>query len=135
MTVSNGRPQIKEHGPEILDPEVRVVYREATGVPESEVTKMLRRPFDLQNEPLARWLVLRDAEVFRVYLVGHHIVVDGSSMSLISREFLDLVEDMNKPLPPLADFSHMHMIEVSQIMSFFFSPFWQAPSLTTLCSC
>lgn len=113
LAVHDGRAQIKQHGPEVLDPEIRVVYREASAVPEREVTKMLRRPFDLQSEPPARWLVLQDAQVFRVYLVGHHIVVDGSSMSLISREFLELVEDPERPMASLADFSHMHMIEVS----------------------
>lgn len=110
-----GKAQVKQHGPEVIDPEIRVVYREASAVPEREVTKMLRRPFDLQSEPPARWLVLQDAQVFRVYLVGHHIVVDGSSMSLISREFLELIEDPERPMASLDDFSHMHMIEVSSV--------------------
>jgi hypothetical protein len=108
MSVSDGEAQVKVH-----DPEVRIVYREATAVPEAEVTKMLRRPFDLQNEAPARWLILKDAKVLRVYLVGHHIVVDGTSMSLISGEFIELIEDFNEVLPPLAEFSQMHMIEVS----------------------
>lgn len=134
VAVNEGKPQIKQHGPEVIDPEVRVVYRETTAIAEGEVTKMLRRPFDLQNEPPARWLVLRDAQVFRVYLVGHHIIVDGSSMSLISREFLDLVENADQQLPPLSDFSHMHMIEVSQRTMMSSTPFWQSPNLTALCS-
>lgn len=90
-----------------------MVYREASCVAEAQMKRMLRRPFDLQNELPARWLVLRDAKVLRVYLVGHHIVVDGASMSLISKEFLELMADMNTVLPPLADFSQMHMVEVS----------------------
>lgn len=107
---------MKEYAPEAVDPDVRVLYREATAIPEADVTRILRRSFDLQRELPARWVVLQDAQVLRVYLVGHHIVVDGQSMSLISREFLDLLKDSSVALPPLADFSHMHMIEVSLLL-------------------
>ncbi len=112
MSMNEGKAQVRVHDPEVIDLEVRIVYREVTAVPEAEVTRMLRRPFDLQNEAPARWLILKDAQVLRVYLVGHHIVVDGTSMSLISGELLDLIGNSNKTLPSLAEFSQMHMIEV-----------------------
>jgi hypothetical protein len=120
VTALDGRAQCKEFAAGTVDPEVQMVYRETTCVAEAQMKKMLRRPFDLQNELPARWLVLRDAKVLRVYLVGHHIVVDGASMSLISKEFLELVADVDAVLPPLADFSQMHMVEVRLFFFFFF---------------
>lgn len=107
----DGRPHVREHAPETVDPEVRVVYRESRTVTNAEMKKQLRRPFDLVNEAPARWVILKDPKVFRVYLVAHHVVVDGASMSLISGEFLEVLRNPECSLPPLADFSRMHMLE------------------------
>lgn len=75
--------------------------------------KVLRQPFHLQHEIPARWVILQDSENFRVYIIAHHIVADGQAMSLISKEFIDMLNDPEVLLPSLADFSSMHMIEVS----------------------
>ncbi|KAI0185232.1 amino acid adenylation domain protein [Xylaria flabelliformis] len=105
------KPFLQEFDANDVDPEIRVVYRDTSVISEAALTRILRRSFELQNELPARWVILQDAEVFRVYVTAHHIVADGQSMSIISKEFMDLLNDPVCTLPPLADFSSMQMIE------------------------
>ncbi|KAK5678769.1 hypothetical protein LTS12_029396, partial [Elasticomyces elasticus] len=79
--------------------------------------QIIRQPFSLSNELPARWIILQDIDVYRVYLVGHHIVVDGQSMTIISKEFLELLDNPDTKLPSPTAFSAMHMIEVSHFLS------------------
>jgi amino acid adenylation domain-containing protein len=65
-----------------------------------------RRPFDLARGPLLRPLLLRlaaDRHVLQLTL--HHVVADGWSLSLLSRELVSLYEaallSLPSPLPPL----------------------------------
>jgi non-ribosomal peptide synthetase component F/acyl carrier protein len=66
------------------------------------------RPFDLAAGPLLRATLLRlEASEHVLLLVLHHIVADGWSMEVLTRELLAL--DQGEPLPPLpiqyADFA------------------------------
>lgn len=108
----DGKPHLEEYAADDVDPEVRIVYREASAVTEGAMTRILRKPFALQHELPARWVILQDSEAFRVYIVGHHIVVDGQSMTNISREFMELLDNPDAVLPPVVGFSTMHMTEV-----------------------
>ncbi|KAM5343580.1 hypothetical protein ACJ41O_012117 [Fusarium nematophilum] len=81
------------------------------------MTQILRRPFMLHRELPARWVIVRDVEVFRVYMVAHHIAVDGQSMSIISRTFLDLLDNPDMPLPPGLQFCNAHMMEKASSVS------------------
>ncbi|HZH15045.1 MAG TPA: amino acid adenylation domain-containing protein, partial [Archangium sp.] len=84
-----------------------------SGLPESErETEVLRlaqeearRPFDLAQGPLLRVALLRLGEHQHVLLVTmHHIVSDGWSVSLLSRELSALYEAFSKGQPsPLAE--------------------------------
>nr|POF14112.1 hybrid pks-nrps synthetase tas1 [Quercus suber] len=95
-----------------VDPEVRVIYREESALSETAVKRILRRPVDIRNQLPARWLILQDAAVTRVYIVGHHIALDGQAMTILSGEFLKLLKDPNTVLPEPADYTKMHMIEL-----------------------
>ena len=116
FTIIHGKPQVQEHTVDAVNPEIQVVYHEESVVSEHAMKQILRRPFNLHHELPAKWVVLHDAQAFRVYIVGHHIIVDGQSMSLISREFMELLGNSEGSLPSLAEFSTMHMMEVEQGM-------------------
>ncbi|KAI0190564.1 amino acid adenylation domain protein [Astrocystis sublimbata] len=111
VTLIDGKPCVQEFDTEDVNPDIRIVYREASPVSEAVMTEILRRPFDLRCELPARWTILQDTENFRVYLVAHHIFIDGQSMSLISKEFIEMLADREVSLPSLPDFSSMHMLE------------------------
>ncbi|KAM4066491.1 AMP-binding enzyme [Hirsutella rhossiliensis] len=111
IAVVDGKPHLEEYAAEDVDPEVRIVYRETSPIAEHAMTRILRTPFALQHQLPARWVILQDPRAFRVYIVGHHIVVDGQSMTNLSREFLELLEDPDAVLPPAVQFNAMHMAE------------------------
>lgn len=112
FTLINNKAHLEEYVHSAVDPEIRIVHRQDSAISEKAMTKILRRPFDLENELPARWVILQDPEAYRVYIVGHHIVVDGQSMTIISREFLELLDNPEAKLPPATEFSTMHMAEV-----------------------
>ncbi|KAF2015411.1 acetyl-CoA synthetase-like protein [Aaosphaeria arxii CBS 175.79] len=107
----DNKPHIQEFDAGATVPDIRILYRPDATLTEPLVTPTLRRPFDLRNEFSVRWIILKAGGSLRIYLVSHHIMVDGQSMSMISREFMDLLQDPAVQLPQLAPFSSMHMIE------------------------
>ncbi|RIJ12891.1 non-ribosomal peptide synthetase [Pseudomonas sp. 91RF] len=64
-------------------------------------------PFDLQNDPLIRGCLVRLADDHHVLLLTlHHIISDGWSMGVLTRELMALYQAFSlgeaDPLPPLA---------------------------------
>ncbi|OAA78214.1 amino acid adenylation domain protein [Akanthomyces lecanii RCEF 1005] len=105
------KPHVVEYRAGSVDPEIRLVQRNKNTVSQPTVTEILHRPILLDRELPARWVILQDPDTFRVYVVGHHIVVDGQSMSILSQEFLALLESPTASLPPATSFRDMHMME------------------------
>ncbi|HKH43621.1 MAG TPA: amino acid adenylation domain-containing protein, partial [Thermoanaerobaculia bacterium] len=117
-TTEDGAPvQIVEPPPEIAVP-----VADLAALPEERRLAEARRlaweeslrPFDLQVAPLLRALLLRlEADNHVTVLTGHHIVSDGWSQNLFTREIGILYEAFaagrRSPLPPLpvqyADFA------------------------------
>jgi len=64
-----------------------------------------RRPFDLTRGPLLRAILLREAENAHVFaVVMHHIITDGWSMGVLTRELAALYEAFLQGQPsPLAE--------------------------------
>lgn len=112
FTLIDGKPNMEEYTVDDVNPEIRIVYREDSAIEERTMTQILRRPFALQHELPARWVILQDPEVFRVYITCHHIVVDGQSMTNISGEFVELLDNPETTLSPVVPFHTMHMTEV-----------------------
>lgn len=94
----DGKPHLQEYLANAVDPDVRIVHREQCAISEKAMKEIIRQPFSLPNELPARWIILQDTDAYRVYLVGHHIVVDGQSMTIISKEFLELLDNPDKAL-------------------------------------
>ncbi|HEX6864210.1 MAG TPA: condensation domain-containing protein, partial [Thermoanaerobaculia bacterium] len=89
-----------------------------TGVPQEEASRLTAeesgRPFDLQNGPLLRTTLLRLSPAVHDLLVNaHHVVTDGWSVRILSKELVTLYEAFAagrpSPLPELpaqyADFA------------------------------
>ncbi|KAH8706253.1 hypothetical protein BGZ61DRAFT_493214 [Ilyonectria robusta] len=117
FTLIDGKPNMEEYTVDDVNPEIRIVYREDSAIEERTMTQILRRPFALQHELPARWVILQDPEVFRVYITCHHIVVDGQSMTNISGEFVELLDNPETTLSPVVPFHTMHMIERARARS------------------
>ena len=113
----DGKPHLQEYLANVVDPDVRIVHREQCAISEKAMKEIIRQPFSLSNELPARWIILQDTDAYRVYLVGHHIIVDGQSMTIISKEFLELLDNPDIKLPSPTAYSTMHMTEVSHLPS------------------
>ena len=102
---------------QLVLPEARVAadVRDLSGLPEEERMAEVRRladaaahePFDLSRAPLIRLLVLRlGPDDHALVMPTHHIVSDGWSQGVFSRELGTLYEAFRagrpSPLPPLA---------------------------------
>lgn len=91
----------------------RVEYHETPGVEigdgDLEIILRVIRPFDLSRAPLMRVALIKKEENKHILVVDiHHIVSDGVSHSLFSREFMAFYQ--GEVLPPLRiqykDYSH-----------------------------
>lgn len=65
---------------------------------DTKLAELLRQPFDLSKQFPVRWIIYTHLAVIKgrlqttytVYAMGHHIAVDGSSMSYLSSQILEL---------------------------------------------
>ncbi|WP_086839091.1 non-ribosomal peptide synthetase [Amycolatopsis kentuckyensis] len=61
------------------------------------------RPFDVENPPLLRFLLIRlDGKRYRFVSTNHHVLTDGWSMPLILRDLFALYA--GRPVPPVPDY-------------------------------
>ena len=109
------RPYMEEYNPATACPVIRILSKPENGSLDSQMIKnAVRQPFDLQNESPVRWVVVEQPfSKIQLYLVAHHIAVDGTSMSLLSTELLELFrgEPLESTDAPTR-FSQMHLFEV-----------------------
>ena len=83
----------------------------------SAVHKALRLPFDLLKEFPVRWYIVQQSSGVQLYLVAHHICIDGSSMSLLSEELLALYKgDQGSTIGPVMPFSYAGIVEVDTLI-------------------
>ncbi len=84
-------------------------YRSPGREQEEQLIKSFVRPFRLDRAPLIRAGIIEREDGKQVLLVDiHHIVADGLSMSILVREFMELLRGEILPSLPLQykDFSH-----------------------------
>ncbi|MBT2890617.1 non-ribosomal peptide synthetase, partial [Streptomyces sp. McG2] len=83
---------VEGQGTQVIHPTVEVPVRTATAASDAELDALLRAetavPFDLRTGPLLRVLLVATPEpdTHTLLLVIHHIVTDGWSMGIITRE-------------------------------------------------
>ena len=75
----------------VASPVFSVTYEEATEEEAQERVRTFLRPFDLSEAPLLRTTVVRVDEANHLLLFDmHHIISDGTSMSIFVQEFTKL---------------------------------------------
>lgn len=95
-------------------PAIRLLANPGKAVPEKQLFQALHEPFDLEHEVAVRWYVIEQGSCKLVYLVSHHIALDGVSLSLLSSELFDILGDKGHCSSQLSDtFSQAHFAEVS----------------------
>uniref|UniRef100_A0A0C4DIN8 Uncharacterized protein n=1 Tax=Fusarium oxysporum (strain Fo5176) TaxID=660025 RepID=A0A0C4DIN8_FUSOF len=90
---------------------------EAAIVPEQFVAEITRRPFSLEKEFPVRWIILQNSDSYMLFVIGHHIAMDGQSISVLSSELMGLLKNPEERFPLSSDFSKMNAIERAWTMT------------------
>lgn len=107
--------QIEEHDPACACPSVYVMPKSSTDYDAAVINSAVRRSFDLENEFAVRWVAVQQKSTILLYLVSHHILLDGTSMSLLSAELVQLCNKASLTTAGEVDnFSQAHLLEVCQ---------------------
>ncbi|KAF9528634.1 amino acid adenylation domain protein [Crepidotus variabilis] len=112
------RPFIAEWDPNSAMPVLEIVTKPKTPQAEAKVQSILRTAVDLSSTFAVRWVVVLKGAETELFLVSHHIALDGGSMSQLSRELFDLLAIKSEDSPPVKEvavesFSRAHMLEAS----------------------
>ncbi|KAJ6577997.1 hypothetical protein B0H19DRAFT_1253292 [Mycena capillaripes] len=108
------RPFVAEWDHSSALPTVQVTSKPNTVLGAARVQSFLRSAVDLSSEFAVRWLVVKADSETELYLVAHHIALDGTSMSELSAELFDFLSasPSSRTGPPASDsFYKAHMIE------------------------
>ena len=96
-------------------PILQIITKSNNPRADAKVNSLLRTAVDLSSTFAVRWLIVINAGGTELFLVSHHIALDGGSMSHLSKELLYLL-DVKKDLQPALcnreSFSRAHMLEV-----------------------
>ena len=102
-----------EHFPNSSAPVIRVI---PAALP--NVNELIRQGFDLSSEFAVRWIIAIGLGKLELYVVSHHIAVDGTAMSALSVELFNLLKK-HSDNPAATDmstiYSQAHLYEVCLI--------------------
>jgi len=93
-----GRGPWFKHVPNVPIP-LRIVEKEPATTWETEIGKELATPFDANNAPLIRAVLIQGVEEAAFILVTHHAIADGKSLVYLVRDTLRALT--GAPLEPL----------------------------------
>lgn len=105
-----------EHGPEAASPVVRIISKAAAPQAAATINALIRTGFDLRREYPVRWIAVLDGSTLELYVVSHHIAMDGMSMSALSVELFELLRysaDGQQKSVDVVAYSQAHLYEVS----------------------
>ncbi|EPQ52969.1 polyketide synthetase, partial [Gloeophyllum trabeum ATCC 11539] len=108
---SQARPFVAEHNPDTATASFRIVPKPRDARGEAKVLGLLRTAVNLSQEFASRWLAVVSDREIELYLVAHHIALDGTSMSSISAELFKLLSG-SPATPAEQPFCQAHMYEV-----------------------
>ncbi|NNL93291.1 MAG: amino acid adenylation domain-containing protein [Saprospiraceae bacterium] len=67
------------------------------------VENLFNKKFDLTNESLINFHYVKySSEHVKLFVVVHHIIFDGLSMNIFSKEFQSIYDSLDNPTPPVA---------------------------------
>jgi hypothetical protein len=84
-------PFIAEFDPEAVLIPATVLLSFDSASAKMQLLKTIRRLVNISNNFAVRWTVIMRPGAADVYLISHHIALDGTSMSYLSAEFLELL--------------------------------------------
>ncbi|KAF9522313.1 hypothetical protein CPB83DRAFT_887614 [Crepidotus variabilis] len=110
------RPFLAEWDQDTATPVLDIVTKPNTLQAEAKVQSLLRKAVDLSSTFAVRWIIVLKPAQTELFLVSHHIALDGRSMSQLSNEFFELlsvkkevsIQGQNKDSEP---FHKAHMLE------------------------
>ncbi|CAK5278814.1 unnamed protein product [Mycena citricolor] len=106
------RPFVAEWDAQSALPSVRIVAEPKTAIAKMHLQKLLHQAVPLSEEFAVRWLVVELQGAIEVYVIAHHIALDGTSMSELSGELLCLLDGKAEESKPIGEvFQKAHMME------------------------
>jgi hypothetical protein len=114
------KPFIAEDDPSCVTPLIQTVILPGNESSEKKVFEWLHTPVDLSTQYAARWIAVISKSETDVYLVAHHIALDGASMSILASEMFAIMDaearagaDLTVPkLAPISQpFNQAHLLE------------------------
>lgn len=105
----NARPFVAEWAACSAQPSISVLSRPSA----TTLNSILHSAVNLSSQFAVRWIISEGNSATDLYLVAHHIAMDGISMSVLSTELHNFVLDSTIPQGGLSNNFHIaHMIEV-----------------------
>ena len=138
---SQAKPFVVEWDPNFATAVLRIVTKPKSTQGEAKLQSVLRNAVGLSSNFAVRWIVVLGAAETELYLVSHHIALDGGSMSQLSKQFIELLEikpdSTNGSVGALEmsteSFCRAHMLEVRSDL--FVSLLQPPKSFTTVLGC
>lgn len=97
-------------------PAIRLLATSDESIPEQQLYQALHEPFDLEHELSVRWYVVEQLSGKLVYLVSHHIALDGCGLTVLASELFDILDGKAHCPSQLSEkFSQAHLVEVSSV--------------------
>ncbi|CAK5282791.1 unnamed protein product [Mycena citricolor] len=84
--VRHAEPYVAEWAPNVAVAHLQIQILHVTSP--VHFSNRLRAPVPLSDEFAVRWFVVLGPEMMSIYVVAHHIALDGTSMSILSDEML-----------------------------------------------
>jgi hypothetical protein len=121
------QPFIAETDPLSVCPIIETMVQPTAAIDSAVVNNLLHRAVDLSAQYAVRWVVVISLNSIALYLVSHHIALDGTSMAILASEFLDIL-DKRYPAETLSSsqtdvamviqpFSQAHLLERAYLSS------------------
>ncbi len=87
--------------------QLRIVERTSESDWNRELSKEYGIRFELGTGPLVRFVLLQSEEISEIIIVCHHVICDGTSLTILARDILMYLGDANRDVqemqePPLA---------------------------------
>ncbi|BDD57852.1 hypothetical protein MPDQ_001039 [Monascus purpureus] len=118
IVVENGTPYMQEFEPSSTCPSIQFVTNGDAHLDTRAIMGILRRAFRFPEDLAVRWCIVRLQSGIQLYLTAHHIAVDGGSMSLLSKEFLEIYRGGSTTTDDSTmDFSQAHIAEQNWMSS------------------
>ena len=82
---------------------IQIVNRESKDQWIDEFTEASKIPYDFENRPPIKFVLIHSAEISELIILCHHIICDGMSLAFLARDIMEFLGDPNKTVEILPD--------------------------------